>query len=94
MPSLNAGALEACLRNKLRAEVVAGDHRVYVLRDDDGVLIARTKLSHSWRPTTTVDASMVSRISRQLQLDQPRDLVDLVSCSLSRHDYLERAKRP
>jgi hypothetical protein len=94
MPSLAAGALDACLRTKLQAAVSQGDHRVYLVRDDAGVLVARTRLSHSWRPTTALDASMVSRISRQLALERTADLLDLVSCTLSRDDYLERVRRP
>lgn len=94
MPSLSVGDLEGCLTGKLRAVRAAGDHRDYRVFDDEGVLVGRTKLSHSWRASTTIDAGMVSRISRQLQLDRVRDLIDLVSCTLSRDDYLERAKRP
>ena len=94
MPSLTAGDLDACLRNKLRAEVGAGAHRVYLVRDDEGVLVARTMLSHSWRPSTALDPGMVDRIARQLQLPRTRDLVDVVSCALSREDYLVLAGRP
>jgi hypothetical protein len=94
MPSLTAGALDECLTGKLRARRAEGDHRDYRVFDDQGVLVARTKLSHSWRGTTTISAGMVSRIASQLQVPRTRDLVDLVSCALSRDDYLALAKRP
>jgi hypothetical protein len=90
MPSLNSGDLEDCLLQKLgAAEVAGGRHRKFRVYDNNGNLVGDTLMSRSWRRSTTIDASMVSSIRKQLNLPQVGDLVDLVGCTLSREDYLK-----
>ena len=94
MPSLNAGDLAGCLHRKLRAVESSGKHRTFEIFDDDGVLVARTLMSHGWRGNTPLSDRMVSSIKGQLGLARSRDLVDLVGCPLSRDEYLALAKQP
>ena len=70
---------------------MAGDHRVFEVYDAAGVLVARTKISRSWRGTTAIGSGMVSVIARQLGLASGQ-LVRLISCELSREGYLSIAR--
>ena len=89
MPSINAGDLESCLRTKLRAVETQGKHRQFEIRDEAGRPVAKTMMSNSWRGTTPIGAALVSQIKRQLFLPRTSDLVDLVSCTMSRDEYLK-----
>jgi hypothetical protein len=94
MPSLNAGDIEACLLRKLQAAELPGRDRKFEVFDDDGVLIARTALSRSWRGTTSLSPNMVNNIKNQLHLARSQDFVRLVQCPLSREEYLQSMMRP
>jgi hypothetical protein len=90
MPSFNAGRLERCFVNKLNATVSSsGSHKEFNVFDDNGRLVATTWLSHSWRSTTPISSGMVSKVKRELKMQQyTKEFVGLVECPLSRDQYL------
>lgn len=92
MASITAGALEACLREKLRAAKSEGRHKKYRILDDDGVYVGWTELSRSWRDQEQLSSDMVQRIKRQLGISRTADLVDLIGCPLSRDEYIALAR--
>jgi len=93
MPTLKTGALRSCLTTKLQAtQVRAGHHVRFEVFDDEGNLVARTRLSHSWRDSTSLSDQMASSIKRELKLAKASELDALISCELSRAQYLELAK--
>jgi len=49
-----------------------------------------TKISHSARD---ISGSLVSAIKKQLRLDSPRQLEDLVNCPMSLDDYVAHLRR-
>lgn len=89
--SLNSSDLERALRQKLRCRVnESANHIRCEVYTDEGVLVARTMLSHSWHGRNTpIGANMLSKIKRELYLPSVSDLIDLVSCGLTRERYLE-----
>jgi len=90
--SLNSSELEQALLHKLRCRVDEKKKDIrYEVFADDGRLVARTWMSHSWRQNTPLGAGMLSKIKRQLQLTSLQDLVDLVKCPLTRERYFEIA---
>ncbi len=90
MPSLNAGDLEDCLLRKLQAsEVAGGRHRRFRIYDTSGKLVSDTLMSRGWRGSTAISAGIVGSIKNQLKLPKMGDLVDLVSCTMSREEYLK-----
>ena len=90
MASLNSSELEQALLHKLHCQVDETKKDIrYNVFSGDGTLVARTWMSHGWRQNTALDASMLSKIKRQLQLSSLQDLFDLVRCPLTRDRYLE-----
>lgn len=49
-----------------------------------------TKMSHSARD---ISGSLVSAIKKQLRLDSPRQLEDLVNCPMSSEEYIAHLRR-
>jgi hypothetical protein len=89
MPSLNSDKLERALTRKLRATVEDDRRdRQFSILDDAGDIVAVTYLSHSWQKNTALSAQMVSIIKRELRLKTSQQLVEVVSCALSREGYL------
>ena len=84
-----AGDLRSCLTGKLRAEESSGSHPTFRIKDENGVIIATMRVSHSWRHSTIISDSMVQQIARQLRLSTSSQLVALVECTLSRENYLD-----
>jgi hypothetical protein len=92
MPSVTAGEIERCLRGKLAAQEVRGrDHYVFGVLDDEGNLVARTRLSRSFRSTTQLSDGLTAAIRRQLKLLRASEFNDLLACPLSRTEYLRIA---
>lgn len=92
MPSVKTGDLVSCLTSKLQAvEVPRRDHRRYRVLDDEGIQIAVTQLSRSWRASTTISAAMATSIRKQLRLANTEQLEQLIACPVSRADYIEIA---
>ena len=93
MARYSAGQLEKCLDTKLKAERQSNkDHRVYIVYDDSGAIIARTKVSHSWRPSDTIPPKIVSLMRTQLKLSTMIQFEKLVLCPMSREEYLAIAR--
>lgn len=88
VPTLRVSDLEKCLTQKLKAAEESGNHRKFKIYDADGSLIATTQLSHSWRGSTQISDHMVGAIRAQMSLDRTSQLLDLISCTLSREQYL------
>lgn len=92
MPSLVVADLLRCLLNKLLAdETPAKRHRAFEVYHPDGTLVARTRVSHSWRGSDQLGGDMVSTIRRQLNLENGQQLAELISCTMTRDEYLELA---
>jgi hypothetical protein len=89
MPSINAGDLATCLLRKLQASESGGRHRTFEIYDDDGRLVARTWMSHGWKGNTPISAKLIGIVGKQLHLTKSADLAGLVSCTLTREQYLE-----
>jgi hypothetical protein len=94
MPTIKVGALRECLLVKLAAKEKRASHHVRLeIFDPEGNLIARTRLSHSWRDSTSLSADMASSIKRELKLATASELEQLLNCLLSRDEYLALARR-
>jgi len=93
VPSYPAGRLEDCFTTKLGATASRGTgDKEFEFYDDDGRYVTSTWLSRSWRGTTAVDPSMVSKIQRQMKLQgRPQDFARLVRCPMSRQEWLRLA---
>ena len=74
--------VDRALVNKLGFERREGHHHIYRLWLD-GVLVARTYVSHGGRELSPYH---VSQMARQMHL-QASEFLDAVSCPLSREDY-------
>jgi hypothetical protein len=62
----------------------------YVIRNDQGVTVATTSLSKGAKHT--LSPKRVSEMARQLNLSRTQ-LIDLVSCTLSRKEALENMEK-
>lgn len=89
MASYTVRQIEQCLLSKLQAvEEVSGHHRRFSIFDDTDQLVARTRLSHSFRGRTQLSDELLRQIRGQLHLNSRRDFENLVNCPLSRGGYL------
>lgn len=59
----------------------------YIVRNDQGIAICSTSLSKGAKHT--LGPNRVSQMARQLYLNRPQLLIDLVSCSLKREEALK-----
>ncbi len=64
------------------------NHIRYFLRVNDRV-VAETHYSHSWRGSTQIDDSTVSKQSRQLKCSSPKFLRRLLAGEAGKKDYLD-----
>lgn len=93
MPSYSCAQVERALRKLLAKELSGGRDRKFIIVDDTGEPIARTKLSRSWRPKTTIGANMIASIKRELRLQNHTQAFDLLlECPLTRDAYLQLVK--
>jgi len=74
----------------MKAEVRNKAHRIYKIYDEHG-FISSTSISQG--PKETLRESRVRDMARQLGLDTPQQLIDLVECRLSREAALEIMRR-
>jgi hypothetical protein len=77
--------LRRLLESVLGFEYESGDHVRYVLRVN-GIIIARTKFSHSWRGNQQIDNSILSLQAKQLHCPNPV-LKGLLRGSLGKKEY-------
>ena len=83
--STSINDLRRLLESILGFEYESGDHVRYVLRVN-GLIVARTKFSHSWRGNQQIDASILSLQARQLHCSNGT-LKKLLSGTLEKQDY-------
>lgn len=86
--SLTTSTIESYLRGKLKATVEETYHAYYVVCDEDGNRVARTKLSHGFRGSLRLGDTLINDIKRQLRLQHRADPEALVECEMSRETYL------
>ena len=82
MAVIRTRAVDRALGGKLGFEKTETHHHVYRLWLD-GVLVARTYISHGGRELSRYH---VSQMARQMHL-RTSEFVDAVNCPLSREDY-------
>lgn len=91
MAGLESDKVERALLKKMQAERREGKDWRYIIYNDQGKQIARTRLSkgakHSLGP------NRVSEMARQLGLDSSKQIHDLVNCTLSREKALAIMER-
>ena len=80
---LPASKVDRALISKIGFERQDRRHRVYLLRIDDRI-VAQTLMSHS---AGDLDNKILSMIARQMGI-RLAELEGVVSCTLSRDDYL------
>jgi hypothetical protein len=62
------------------------DHIFFVLRDTDGTVLGRTKISHG--PRHDIPHAIVSLMAKQLRLGSSGNLVGLVNCTKDQQECL------
>ena len=72
---------------------IAKDHVWFTLKDTDGRVLSRTCISHG--PRHDIGPRIVSKMAKQLKLEQSSNLVALVDCTKSKDECIEiiRASR-
>lgn len=87
MASLDSEEVRKALTSKLRCEEQRdGDHVRFVLRDSDGKILSRTKISHG--PRHTIGNTLIHKMARQIQLGTSANFVGLVACTKTREECL------
>lgn len=66
---------------------IARDHIWFTLKDTDGKFLSRTCICHG--PRHDIGPKIVSKMAKQLKLEQSSNLVDLVACTKSRDECIE-----
>ncbi len=87
MPSLDSDKVRQELRNKLGCREETGkDHYWYILNDENGRVVSKTKVSLG--PKHTIGDTLISKMTRQIRLGTVANFVGMVSCTKSREDCL------
>jgi hypothetical protein len=86
MASLDSDKVRQELKNKLGCEEEKSDHYWYILRDANGVLLSRTKVSLG--PKHTIGDILISKMTRQIGLGTVANFVAMVKCTKSREECL------
>ena len=68
------------------------DHIYFVLRDTDGTVLGRTKISHG--PRHDIGDRLVCLMAKQLRLGTSGNLVGLVGCSKTQQECLAIIRAP
>jgi hypothetical protein len=87
MPTLESDKVDRALRGKMKAERQDRGDWYYTLYNDQGIAVSSTSISKGSKHT--LSTQRVSQMARQLCLNKPQLLVDLVLCPLKRQDALE-----
>lgn len=82
MATLESDKVDKALRGKMQAARIDTGDWYYLIKDEDGIVIASTSLSKGSKHT--LGAKRVSEMARQLNLDNVREFTELVRCTLSR----------
>lgn len=86
MATLESDKVDRALRSKMKAERQDRGDWYYIVYNSQDVAVSSTSISKGSKHT--LSASRVSQMARQLCLNKPQLLVDLVSCPLKREDAL------
>jgi hypothetical protein len=87
METIDSYKVDRALRGKMMAERKGSGDWWYLVRNDNGIVVASTSLSRGAKHTLV--PNRVNQMARQLRLNKPQLFVDLVSCVLSREDALK-----
>jgi molybdopterin-binding protein len=63
------------------------DHFWFILKDTDGKVLSRTCISHG--PRHDIGPKIISKMAKQLKLEQSSNLVALIDCTKSRDECIE-----
>lgn len=91
MAGLDSDKVERALLRKMKAVRREGKDWQYIIYNDQGKQVARTRLSKGARHS--LGPNRVAEMAHQLGLETPQQFRDLVSCTLSRDDALEIMER-
>jgi len=87
MACLDSDKVKQQLKDKLRCEEIHKDHSWYVLKDDEGKILSRTKISLGAKHS--IGPKLLSLMARQLRLATAANLAGMVNCNKSRKECLE-----
>lgn len=90
MVALDSDKVDKALRKKMKAECKDGIDCRYIIRNDQGIQIAVTRISKGAKHV--LRSNRVNEMAKQLGLDK-QQFVDLVSCTLSREMAIEIIER-
>jgi hypothetical protein len=88
--TIESDKLDKTLVGKMKAIRKDRADWYYIVRNDQGVTVATTSLSKGAKHT--LSPKRVSEMARQLNLSRTQ-LIDLVSCTLSREEALENMEK-
>lgn len=86
MTTLESDKVDRALRGKMKAERHDTGDWYYIVFNNQGIAVSTTSISKGSKHT--LSAKRASLMARQLCLDNSKQFVDLVSCSLKREDAL------
>jgi hypothetical protein len=87
MSCLDSQKIREQLKSKLGCKEVTGkDHYFYILLDDDGKMLSRTKVSLGSR--YDVGPALIGMMTRQIRLATAGHFVGMVSCTKTREECL------
>ncbi len=87
MATVDSDKVDRALRGKMMVERKGSGDWWYLVRNDNGIVVASTSLSRGAKHT--LGPNRVSQMARQLRLNKPQHFIDLISCTLSREDALK-----
>ena len=87
MASLESDKVRRALASKLGCkEENAKDHIWFLLRDEKGKLLSKTKISHG--PKHRIGDTLIGKMTRQIMLGTSSNFVSLVNCTKTREECL------
>lgn len=92
MASLGSDKVRRALTSKLGCEEETGkDHIWFLLRDEKGTLLSKTKISNG--PKHTIGDTIISMMTRQIMLGTTSNFVGMVNCSKTKEDCIAFIKQ-
>jgi len=87
MASLDSDKVKDQLRNKLGCTELKGkDHHFYILNDDTGKMLSKTKVSRGAKHI--IGDTLISKMTRQIGLGTAANFVAMVKCSKTKEECL------
>jgi hypothetical protein len=92
VPEFSSRQVSQALEGKLRAQrTEKTKHYGFTVRDDDGVVVGMTVISHG---SHQIGDNLIRAMSKQLNVPGRSALLrDVISCTASRDDYLAAVQR-